>query len=403
MRTTRARWPEASLHIWSVSDAGTSGFTRLRRDRGRLRAERPRGGDRAGARRDARCWSSRRRRRSGGGMRSAELTLPGFLHDVCSAVHPLVAGLAVPVARCRCASHGLELLPPGRAAGAPARRRHGGGARALARRDRRLDRRRATGAPTARSWSRSCATPGCCCRSCSARCARRGTRLPLARFGLRALRSATGLARGALPRRARPRPVRGLRRPLDAPPRAARLGRRSAWCSRCWRTPVGWPIARGGSQRSPTRWPSHLRSLGGEIRTDSPVDVARRAAAGPSRAARPDAAPGAAGGRAAAARPLPARARAATATARASSSSTGRSTARSRGPRRSAAAPGPCTWAARSTRSRPPSARSRGARARSGRSCCWRSRACSTDRARAGGQARGLGLLPRAARLGGWT
>ena len=25
----------------------------------------------------------------GGGARSAELTLPGFLHDVCSAIHPL--------------------------------------------------------------------------------------------------------------------------------------------------------------------------------------------------------------------------------------------------------------------------------------------------------------------------
>src|SRR5262245_27688011 len=28
----------------------------------------------------------------GGGARSAELTLPNFLHDVCSAVHPLAAG-----------------------------------------------------------------------------------------------------------------------------------------------------------------------------------------------------------------------------------------------------------------------------------------------------------------------
>src|SRR5437868_9580071 len=27
-----------------------------------------------------------------GGSRSAELTLPGFVHDVCSAVHPLAAG-----------------------------------------------------------------------------------------------------------------------------------------------------------------------------------------------------------------------------------------------------------------------------------------------------------------------
>jgi phytoene dehydrogenase-like protein len=25
----------------------------------------------------------------GGGMRSAELTLPGFVHDVCSAIYPL--------------------------------------------------------------------------------------------------------------------------------------------------------------------------------------------------------------------------------------------------------------------------------------------------------------------------
>src|ERR1700757_359142 len=28
----------------------------------------------------------------GGGARSAELTLPGYLHDVCSAVHPLAIG-----------------------------------------------------------------------------------------------------------------------------------------------------------------------------------------------------------------------------------------------------------------------------------------------------------------------
>src|SRR6267378_739006 len=28
----------------------------------------------------------------GGGARSAELTLPGFVHDVCSAIHPLGVG-----------------------------------------------------------------------------------------------------------------------------------------------------------------------------------------------------------------------------------------------------------------------------------------------------------------------
>ena len=29
---------------------------------------------------------------AGGGMRTAELTLPGFSHDVCSAIHPLGLG-----------------------------------------------------------------------------------------------------------------------------------------------------------------------------------------------------------------------------------------------------------------------------------------------------------------------
>ena len=42
---------------------------------------------------------------SGGGARSAELTLPGFIHDVCSAVHPLA--LASPFfAACRWKSAG---------------------------------------------------------------------------------------------------------------------------------------------------------------------------------------------------------------------------------------------------------------------------------------------------------
>ncbi|TML39825.1 MAG: FAD-binding protein, partial [Actinobacteria bacterium] len=33
----------------------------------------------------------------GGGLRSAELTLPGFVHDVCASIHPL--GAASPVLR----------------------------------------------------------------------------------------------------------------------------------------------------------------------------------------------------------------------------------------------------------------------------------------------------------------
>src|SRR3984893_14476447 len=48
----------------------------------------------------------------GGGSRTEALTLPGFLHDVCSAIHPLAAGSpffqTLPLARL-----GLDLIQPG--------------------------------------------------------------------------------------------------------------------------------------------------------------------------------------------------------------------------------------------------------------------------------------------------
>lgn len=47
----------------------------------------------------------------GGGLRSAELTLPGYIHDVCSAIHPLAADSpffkTLPLA-----AHGLEYIYP---------------------------------------------------------------------------------------------------------------------------------------------------------------------------------------------------------------------------------------------------------------------------------------------------
>ena len=47
----------------------------------------------------------------GGGCRTAELTLPGFRHDVCSAVHPLL--LASPAFRdIDLSSRGVRLLTP---------------------------------------------------------------------------------------------------------------------------------------------------------------------------------------------------------------------------------------------------------------------------------------------------
>jgi len=47
----------------------------------------------------------------GGGTRSAELTLPGFLHDICSAVHPLGVGSAF-FQSLSLREHGLEWIHP---------------------------------------------------------------------------------------------------------------------------------------------------------------------------------------------------------------------------------------------------------------------------------------------------
>lgn len=54
----------------------------------------------------------------GGGLRSAELTLPGFMHDICSAIHPLAIGSpffqSLPLQQ-----HGLQYLLPDLAAAHP--------------------------------------------------------------------------------------------------------------------------------------------------------------------------------------------------------------------------------------------------------------------------------------------
>lgn len=47
----------------------------------------------------------------GGGMRSAELTLPGFVHDICSAVHPLALGSPF-FRQVKLAQYGLEFIDP---------------------------------------------------------------------------------------------------------------------------------------------------------------------------------------------------------------------------------------------------------------------------------------------------
>src|ERR1700759_449012 len=82
----------------------------------------------------------------GGGTRSAELTLPGFVHDVCSAIHPLA--VASPFMReLPLAERALELLLPGVPLAPPL---PDGSAAVLERSPEAMD----TLGPDARAWSR---------------------------------------------------------------------------------------------------------------------------------------------------------------------------------------------------------------------------------------------------------
>ena len=94
--------------------------------------------------------------------------------------------------------------------------------------------------------------------------------IALARFGLRALRSAAGLARRFDGERA-PALVAGMAAHsmlrLDERPTAA-VGLVLALTGHA----VGWPVARGGSQAVADALASYLRSLGGEIETGRRVE-----------------------------------------------------------------------------------------------------------------------------------
>ncbi len=204
----------------------------------------------------------------GGGCRSQELTLPGFVHDVCSAIHPL--GASSPVfAGLPLADHGLEWVHPA----APAAHPLPDGRAAML--ERSLDAtadglgvdgrawRRLVG-PFARRWddlSASVLGPML-----------RPPRHPvtLTRFGLKALWPATTLARREFEGDA----ARGLFAGLAAhaildlgSPLTASFGLTFAASGHA----VGWPAAKGGSQRLTDALVSYLRSLGGEVVTGQRV------------------------------------------------------------------------------------------------------------------------------------
>ena len=203
----------------------------------------------------------------GGGCRSAELTLPGYLHDVCSAVHPLVAGSpffrSLPLTEL-----GVELVQPSAALAHPL---DDGTAVTL---ERSVEATADGLGPDAAAYRRLMTPLVRDAEAILASVLAPPLRFPrhpiaLARLAPSALRSATGLGRRFSGDRA-PALIAGLSAHsmlrLEAP-LSAGFGLILGLLGHA----VGWPIVRGGSQRVADGMAAHLRSLGGEIRTGNLV------------------------------------------------------------------------------------------------------------------------------------
>src|SRR5919206_3998553 len=204
----------------------------------------------------------------GGGARSEPLTLPGFTHDVCSAVHPL--GISSPLfRRLPLKTHGLEWLQPP----VPLAHPFDEGPPALLERS-----TRATATWLGQdgpAWLRLM-DPFVARWRPLWDDALGPLHLPrhpllLARFGMLALLPTTVLTRLAFRGRQAPALFAGIAGhatlPLNWPPSAA-FGFILGIAGHA----VGWPMPRGGSGSLSAALISYFRALGGEIQTDARVD-----------------------------------------------------------------------------------------------------------------------------------
>ena len=204
----------------------------------------------------------------GGGMRSLELTLPGFVHDVCSAVHPLA--VSSPFFRTLpLAEHGLRWIESPVALahpldGAPTVLLH----RSLERTAAELghgDRQRYADlmAPYVEHWSGF--VPDLLAPL-------HWPRHPwlLGTFGLRALRSAQSLLRSKFHDERTRAMLAGICAHATLPLDSAASFSFGFVLALAAHT-AGWPIPEGGSQSLADALAGCFRSLGGVIETESPV------------------------------------------------------------------------------------------------------------------------------------
>ncbi|HEY9776581.1 MAG TPA: NAD(P)/FAD-dependent oxidoreductase [Planktothrix sp.] len=205
---------------------------------------------------------------AGGGCRSAELTLPGYVHDLCSSVHPL--GFGSPIFRTwPLDKFGLEWVQPP----APYAHPFDGGRAAVV--ERSIEATAAQFGPDARGYKRLMQpiVPGDWDEVCQV--LREPIRLAkypieLARFGMRAIQPVQSLAHAYFNGVAAGATIAGVAahsslRMNDIA--SASFGVVLGLAAHA----VGWPFPRGGSQKLIDALIGYLRSLGGEIILSSPV------------------------------------------------------------------------------------------------------------------------------------
>ena len=198
----------------------------------------------------------------GGGMRTLEYTLPGYRHDVCSAVHPL--GIASPFFRdLPLHEHGLSWVFPDLPLVHLLDDRAVAVHRSLEKTAEELGRDgeayQRLFNPIVRDWQ-------ALLEEFLGPLGIPGRPFLMARFGLQAIQPATLLARRTFDEPAARALFAGMAAhvmlPLENITTAA-IGLMLGMLAHA----IGWPVAQGGSQSIATALASYLRSLGGEIET----------------------------------------------------------------------------------------------------------------------------------------
>jgi phytoene dehydrogenase-like protein len=203
----------------------------------------------------------------GGGARSAEMTLPGFVHDICSAIHPM--GAASPFFRTLpLTQHGLEWIHPN----VPLAHPFDDGTAALLERDLEAT---ATGLGPDGDAYRRLLSPLVGRAGDLFADALGPLQLPrhpwlLTRFGLRAMQPANRLAEHWFSTDRAKGLFAGCAAHAILPfekPFSAAVGVMLMTAGHAG----GWPLPRGGSQKITDALASYLRSQGGEIEVGRPV------------------------------------------------------------------------------------------------------------------------------------